>query len=333
MKMTIAENIKRLRRAKDVTQERLAEILNISAPAVSKWERGETLPDITLLMPLASYFNVSVDDLMGYDEARAQAELIKRFDEYTHLRRTSNTKEAEALIAETRREFPNDFRVALGYMHCFGGDRADERTDLLLSRADEFLPLCERILNECTVNNIRLSATYIMAKIHKARGEYDKAVACFDDFPSWFDTKNQFLEQLHEKYTEEFTRHVNQNLFDLLDFAFNKAGKAIWYTRDSVEKRLAATHSLVSAVEGYIHASGYTRAHSFIAALYHEGGKVLNAEGHYKEACEYYSEYVACRKRIDPNVSETVAWLENSPFFEALRGREDFRAMLEKYKK
>ena len=67
MKISIAESIKRLRKEKDITQEKLAEALNVSVAAVSKWERNESYPYITLLFPLAHYFNVSVDDLMGYN--------------------------------------------------------------------------------------------------------------------------------------------------------------------------------------------------------------------------------------------------------------------------
>ena len=66
MEISIGENIKRLRLEKGITQEQLAEILNVSNAAVSKWERGGSFPDITLLFPLADYFEISVDELMGH---------------------------------------------------------------------------------------------------------------------------------------------------------------------------------------------------------------------------------------------------------------------------
>ena len=68
MEITIGENIKRLRRERGMTQEQLAEKLNITNAAVSKWERGDSLPDITMLFPIADYFGISVDELMGYRE-------------------------------------------------------------------------------------------------------------------------------------------------------------------------------------------------------------------------------------------------------------------------
>jgi len=68
MEITIGENIKRLRRERGMTQEQLAEKLNITNAAVSKWERGDSLPDITMLFPIADYFGISVDELMGHIE-------------------------------------------------------------------------------------------------------------------------------------------------------------------------------------------------------------------------------------------------------------------------
>ena len=75
MELNIGTNLKRLRIAKGITQEQLSTVMNVSCAAVSKWERGETYPDITLLQPLAFYFGVSLDELMGYDQEKVQAEI------------------------------------------------------------------------------------------------------------------------------------------------------------------------------------------------------------------------------------------------------------------
>ena len=56
MKIQIGENIKRFRPENNITQEALAEILGVSCAAVSKWEVGDTYPDITLIFPLADFF-------------------------------------------------------------------------------------------------------------------------------------------------------------------------------------------------------------------------------------------------------------------------------------
>ena len=65
LKMIIAKNIVDLRRSHSITQAELAEKLNYTDKAVSKWERGESLPDILILKNIADLFNVSVDYLLS----------------------------------------------------------------------------------------------------------------------------------------------------------------------------------------------------------------------------------------------------------------------------
>ena len=64
--MMIGKNIKRLRLNKGITQEQLADVLHLSAQAVSKWENDTALPDITVLPLLADYFGVTIDEIMNY---------------------------------------------------------------------------------------------------------------------------------------------------------------------------------------------------------------------------------------------------------------------------
>ena len=71
LKMIIAKNIAALRMGEHLTQAELAERLNYSDKAVSKWERGESLPDITVIKAIADMFGVTVDWLLcehGEDE-------------------------------------------------------------------------------------------------------------------------------------------------------------------------------------------------------------------------------------------------------------------------
>lgn len=69
--MNIGNNIAALRKEKGITQEELANILGVSAQAVSKWENNSSCPDVALLTDIADYFGVTVDALL-----RAQGEEI-----------------------------------------------------------------------------------------------------------------------------------------------------------------------------------------------------------------------------------------------------------------
>lgn len=86
LKMIIAGNIGQLRRKTGMTQLELAEKLNYSDKAISKWERGESIPDVVTLKALSDLFSVSVDYLL---RAEHPVELeIKR--EYTKRQRRNH---------------------------------------------------------------------------------------------------------------------------------------------------------------------------------------------------------------------------------------------------
>ena len=59
------------RRKRGITQEDLAEYMGVSKASVSKWETATTYPDITLLPRLATFFNITIDELIGYEIGRA----------------------------------------------------------------------------------------------------------------------------------------------------------------------------------------------------------------------------------------------------------------------
>ena len=86
LKMIIAGNIGSLRREAGMTQLELAEKLNYSDKAVSKWERGESVPDIVTLKAVADLFNVSVDYLLRPDHPLES--MVKR--EYTKRQRRNH---------------------------------------------------------------------------------------------------------------------------------------------------------------------------------------------------------------------------------------------------
>ena len=73
----IGSKIASKRREKGITQEELASFLGVSKPAVSKWESGQSYPDITLLPVIATYFNMTVDELLGYEPQMSKEDVRK----------------------------------------------------------------------------------------------------------------------------------------------------------------------------------------------------------------------------------------------------------------
>lgn len=239
MKTMIGENIRRLRNLKDITQAQLADAMNVSPASVSKWERGDSYPDITLLQPLAYYFNVTIDEIMGYDYEKIEQEIDNILKYYYEIY-PIDFKQAREIIAKARCDFPNNFRIMDCYMWNLAGDYADNDKTTLLKHKSEFSHICEMILCGCTDNRIRLDAINMQAKLLWAEGKSDEAVILYEEnFPNWYQTSGQKVEQLFAKNTDEFMNTVQTNLYELASFAADKLVKTIFYNRDlTVEEKI-----------------------------------------------------------------------------------------------
>lgn len=110
----LSENIKKYRTEKNLTQEELAQYLQVSAQSVSKWERGESCPDISLLPALANIFETSVDLLLGMDTIRAEETRWQMHSEATNLQKAQKYDAAEKVYRDALRFYPGDASIILG---------------------------------------------------------------------------------------------------------------------------------------------------------------------------------------------------------------------------
>lgn len=119
MKLTIGENIRKLRRGKDMTQEQLAERLGVTYQSVSRWENGTAYPDMELLPAISDIFSVSVDELLGIPENEREKRAEELCDEFCRIQNlpVSDDKEDEKLrkladiIVQLRRDYAGCYIV------------------------------------------------------------------------------------------------------------------------------------------------------------------------------------------------------------------------------
>lgn len=107
--MTLNENIREFRRQRGMTQEALAETMGVSTASVSKWETGQSAPELTALMELADFFQVSVDALLGHElKADPKEAMIQEMEALADQDRFAEAKEAAQKLL---RHYPNDYRA------------------------------------------------------------------------------------------------------------------------------------------------------------------------------------------------------------------------------
>ena len=109
MKLTIGENLRKLRARKNVTQDRLADYLGVTCQAVSRWENRTAYPDIELLPEMARFFGVSLEELMGCEsgekEAEEKARIINNEGKY------KDRQKALDELHELERQYPNNWYI------------------------------------------------------------------------------------------------------------------------------------------------------------------------------------------------------------------------------
>lgn len=252
MNIKISENIKRLRKAKKITQEGLAEIFNVTPAAVSKWENNETYPDITLLFPLSHFFGVSIDELMGYDYMLIEEEIKKVKEEIHNAWYVNNNwNKAKELNITARTAYPNDYEIMVNYLFFTTGGMADNDPKVLIQNEKEINKVCDLILEGCNAENYRLDAINYKAKVLYAKGDRQGALELLNNFPSFYHSNGQKIEQLYQKGTKEYYNQLTLNLYELATFVGNKLGKYISYDgKLSNEEKIDKVEKLLKLYNG-----------------------------------------------------------------------------------
>ena len=174
----IGEQIKNLRKKMSMTQERLADLLGVSAQSVSKWENQLTAPDISLLPAIASVFSVSIDELFGYHLREAEAavmEICRNSWEY----RESDRKKSREILREGLNRFPGNDILLNNYLYTL--DREEE--------TDEIIRIATDLTENAREEDVRLDALTFLAEAYARRGEYAFAKATVERIPEIYFTK------------------------------------------------------------------------------------------------------------------------------------------------
>ncbi len=189
MKLSIGENIKRLRKEKDITQEELSEILGVSFQSVSRWENNACYPDMELLPVIADFFGITVDNLLGVDESIEKVNVEKYLERFQQAVSRGKIYECIDIAREGVAEYPNNFALLNKLMYALflsGDEDGDipEWESNMKKYDSEITALGERIMKYCPDQDIRLEATARLAFNHCEMGRREIGRAVYETLPS-----------------------------------------------------------------------------------------------------------------------------------------------------
>ncbi len=314
MTVYLGENLKRLRKEKGLTQEKLADFLGVSFQAVSKWERGETFPDITMLPTIASFFNVTVDEMLGVGKAERERQAQAYIDNYYRLWKSGDIRKVREKMKEAITEFPGDFRLLVRYLNTLITEKnTNDKGGFEI--LDEAKTIYENINEFCTEDSIRIWAKRLICTLYKRLSFVENSGIQLSDMEKILDEMplmqnsrdyvSTFLYPPGEK-KQEACKNAVRELIYLFGGAVNN--QFYWSTQYSPQEKLNAAKTVLAVYEVVYPDGDYGESwiHAINTCLY--AGNWAYQCGNSEEAAAYLKKGAEIAKRFD----ELPDWLEQN---------------------
>lgn len=200
--MQLHHVIRKYRKEKGLTQEEMASALGVTASAVNKWERGNALPDITLLGPIARLLGISLEELLSFREELTPQEiqsLVKEGD-----RRFSEGSYDEAFAWAREQILQNPDCEPLIHSLALQMDTHRLTGNLEIREEQEaFILRCYERLGKSKEESMRMAGADALYGYYFRRGEFHKAREALSGFSLQNPERKRRLGELYEKTGEQ----------------------------------------------------------------------------------------------------------------------------------
>lgn len=324
MTVYLGENIKKMRKTKNITQEVLAEYLGVTFQSVSNWERGESYPDITMLPDIARFFNTTIDDLMGMNENIKQ----QKIDEYLRLYDKLKTKDTSFIFekyCQAVKEFPTDYRILVRYMELLMYEKTTENLSEYEKYSSEIIAIYDNIQSHCTDDNIRMWAKRLICEHLHTKSHYTKnneyQIKCeniLSEMPDIINTKDYLSTMLISDKEKHYAACSNsiENLLFLLEHSVDHY--CLYDEAFSIEYRIEALRKMLNIYDIIFTDKNYGKLWPDV--IYNHGhlGRFYAMTGNYENALKHLELCINYAKEYDnmPQVTERSAQFFEGRIFE-----------------
>ena len=207
--MKIGEVIKIYRKKENLTQEQIANYLNVSAPAVNKWEKGISSPDIMLLAPLARILKIDLNTLLSFNIELTQNEIKNFLEDIANTIKEKSFEEGFQKAEDLIKQYPNCDKLLIHlseimnvHLELYKGKDKEYYDKKIIS----WFELLASSSNERTasIGKYDLAAKYIKKQ------EYEKAQGFLDEIPNEDDLNITTYKKILQAHIFENTEKNNE---------------------------------------------------------------------------------------------------------------------------
>ncbi|OPJ64404.1 helix-turn-helix domain-containing protein [Clostridium oryzae] len=220
--MRIGEVIRSCRKKQNLTQEQVANYLNISAPAVNKWENGISYPDITLLSPLARVLKVDVNTLLAFNEELTAAEVNKFGKEIGEIVSKDGYKKAFERGSDLIKQYSSCDELILriaSLLRLFLTAYKIEEKDKYEEKIIAWIELVAASSNEKKASMAKIT----LSAIYREKKEYEKAKEMLDKIP---ELELDFEKRLQQALIFQSSGEIEETFCACEDILFSAALEA-----------------------------------------------------------------------------------------------------------
>lgn len=173
MNIKIGLIIKNLRAKRGITQEVLAAGIGVTPQAISRWELGGGYPDIEYLPAIADFFEVSIDELLGYKMSEREKQLADIKEKMRRLSESGTIEERINLARMALSQYPFDCEIKENLAECLCCMYFDTKNEAFLQETEN---LALYVVENCRDEDTRYRAIDILVSIYADTNKTDKAL-------------------------------------------------------------------------------------------------------------------------------------------------------------
>lgn len=324
--LNFSDNLVRLRRKKQITQEELADFIGITKASVSKWETKQSMPDILLLPELAAFFDVSIDDLLGYDPQMSREQIQRIYQElagaFAHCPFEETMAKSQELSKQYYSCYPLLLQICGLWLNHFMLAESRGRQEEILA---DLCNLCSHIISDCRDIGLCNDAVFLRASAELILGHSGEVIEDLESLLDPYRLSSQSDTLLIQAYqlagqSRDAERFTQISMFVHL---LSLVADATCYLQLHKEDVSVFEETFVR-IRSLLEAFHLDRLHPHTAALFwYQSAITCCFHGRNQQALEFLNQYASCISFLlqaenpvfsgDSYFDSVESWYEGSP--------------------